>query len=248
MNSLKPFENPPLPVVKTNRVLGLIPARGGSKGVPRKNIRPLAGMSLLQRANSSAVESGVLDRIILSTDDPEIADHARSFGLEVPFLRPSDLAKDESPMIPVAISALTMLREKDNYVPDVLLLLQPTSPLRTPEHIRQAVGMLGDNDSVCSIIPVPKDFCPHYLMRIREDSFLDYFLPDGPSYTRRQDVPQAYKRDGTIFLTRVSVLLQQRSFYGKRCLPLFIKPEESLNIDTPEDWAEAEKKFASQKG
>jgi CMP-N-acetylneuraminic acid synthetase len=222
------------------RVLGLIPARGGSKSIPRKNLTPLAGKSLVQRAFDCAVGSGVVDRVVLSTDDPEIADAARAFGLEVPFLRPAEFARDESPMMDVAVHALTTLAGS-GYVPDALLLLQPTSPLRRPEHIREAVALLDGNDAVCSVYALPQGLCPHYLMKITDDGFLDFVLPEGARITRRQDVPPAYKRDGTIFLTRTPVVVQQRSFYGRRCVPLLIAPDEVLNIDDPAEWAEAER-------
>ncbi len=221
------------------KVLGLIPARGGSKGVPGKNVRPLAGRSLVERAYDSARASGVLDRIVISTDDAAIAAEARRIGLEVPFLRPPELAGDASPMIDVAVHALKSLAAV-GYEPEALVLLQPTSPLRTPAHIREALRLLDDRDAVCTVVPVPKDLCPHYLMKITENGYLDYFLPDGSRYTRRQDVPQAYRRDGTLFVTRASVILEERSFYGKRCAPYLLDPSESFNIDTPEEWAEAE--------
>lgn len=222
------------------RVLALIPARGGSKGVPGKNIRPLAGKSLTERAFDCARASRSLDRIILSTDDSAIADHARELGLEVPFMRPKQLASDTSPMIDVVLHACEALWTKEGYRPDAVLILQPTSPLRRPSHIRLAIEMLQDNDSVCSVVRLPKDLCPHYVMKIRDDGCLDFFLSDGRNYTRRQDVPQAYRRDGTIFLTRTPIIIEERSFYGSRCLPLKIDPTESLNIDTSDDWAAAE--------
>lgn len=222
-----------------NRILGLIPARGGSKALPRKNILPLCGKSLVQRAWECARDSEVFDRVILSTDDEEIASHGRSAGVEVPFLRPAALADDSSPMIDVAVHALDFLRESEGDIPDALMILQPTSPLRTPEHIRRAVRMLADHDAVCSVLPLPQDLSPYYLMKIREDGCLDFFMSDGARFTRRQDLPIAYRREGTIFLTRSEVILAQRSFYGARCKPMFMDASEVLNIDTPEDWEEA---------
>jgi CMP-N,N'-diacetyllegionaminic acid synthase len=225
------------------KVLGLIPARGGSKHVPNKNIRPLAGKSLIQRAFEGAVESGVVDRVILSTDSQQIAEVASDFGLQVPFLRPAELAGDETPMIDVALHALAVL-EEDGYTADVLLLLQPTSPFRRPEHIEEAARLIEMGDSVCSVTPLPKAWCPHYTMKITPEGYIDHFMPDGSRYTRRQDVPQAYARDGSIFMTRVTVLRSRRRFYGDRCLPIIIPFEETLNIDEPGDWEEAERRLA----
>lgn len=225
------------------KVLGLIPARGNSEGVARKNIAPLAGKSLVQRAFEVAAESGTLDRIILSTDDEQIAELGRQIGVEVPFLRPAELARAETPMIDVAIHALTFLNQK-GYQPDALLLLQPTAPLRRAVHIRVALRLLADNDSVCTVVPLPKDVCPHFVMKIGTDGFLSHFLPEGALYTRRQDVPQAYQRDGTIYLTKTKTIVEQRSFYGERCQPLVLDPSESLNIDEPSDWIAAEQRLS----
>ena len=224
------------------KVLGLIPARGESKGVARKNIKPLAGKSLVQRAFEVACEAEVLDRIILSTDDEQIAKLGREIGLEVPFLRPAGLARDDTPMIDVALHALKFLQDQD-YLPDALLLLQPTAALRRAVHIRVALRLLADNDSVCTVVPVPKDLCPHFVMKIGADGFLSHFLPDGANYTRRQDVPQAYQRDGTIYLTRTETIIKELSFFGQRCQPLILDTAQSLNIDEPSDWLEAERHF-----
>jgi CMP-N-acetylneuraminic acid synthetase len=225
------------------RVLALIPARGDSKAIPKKNVRPLLGKSLVERAFDCATAAGVLDRIILSTDSDEIAALGRGIGLEVPFLRPAEFARDESPMIDVVLHALRVLGE-GGYRPDAVMILQPTSPLRRPAHIRDAVALLLANpaaDAVCSVFPVPKEMCPHYLMKITDEGYVDFFMPDGGRYTRRQDVPQAWRRDGTIFLTRVPVLTEQRSFYGRRCLPVVLDANDIVNIDSPEDWLEAER-------
>jgi CMP-N,N'-diacetyllegionaminic acid synthase len=225
------------------KILGIIPARGSSQGIPGKNIKPLAGQSLIQRSFVCGESSGVLDRIILSSDSVEIIEHAKSIGLKAPFVRPAEFAAHNSAQIDVVIHALRTLAG-NGYHPDAVLLLQPTSPIRKPEHIQRAVELLGENDSVCTVIPIPKDHCPHYVMKITGEGFLDYFLPDGPNYTRRQDVPQAYNRDGTIFLTRTQVLLEEQSFYGKKCVPMPIPMEESLNIDEPADWERAENRFS----
>jgi CMP-N,N'-diacetyllegionaminic acid synthase len=224
---------------KVMKILGLIPARGGSKAIPGKNIKLLEGKSLIQRAYETARKSKYLDRIILSTDSNEIAEHAKSFGLEVPFIRPQEFAKDESPMIDAIVHTIETLK-KSGYLPDAVMLLQPTSPLRKAEHIDEAIELLKDNDSVCSVIEIPQDMSPHYVMKITADGHLDYFLPEGKNFKRRQDVPKAYKRDGTIFLTRTEVLLNEKNVYGKRCIPYFMDASLAINIDTPEEWKMAE--------
>jgi len=224
----------------------MVPARGGSKAVPDKNLRPLAGRTLIERTVECARLSGVLDRVVLTTDSPVIADLGRRVGLEVPFLRPPELARDDSGMMEVALHTISALAA-DGYTADALMVLQPTSPLRKPEHIQQAVELLAGNsraDAVCTVCPVPKDVCPHYLVKV-VDGWMDFFMPDGARYTRRQDVPQAWRRDGTIFLTRTSVLLEQRSFYGRRCLTLELSPDDVLNINETHEWEEAERRLTA---
>ena len=195
------------------RVLALIPARGGSKGLPGNNTRPLAGQSLIERATRCARQSGVVDRIVLSTDDPEAAAIARGCGADVPFMRPAALASDSAPMFDVVTHALDELA-RGGYIPDALLLLQPTSPLRQPRHITRALELLPGNDAVCSVVPLPPTHNPYYVMRIREDGALDNFLADGKRFTRRQDVPAAYVRDGTIYLSAIATIREQKSLYG----------------------------------
>lgn len=228
--------------MNSGRVVGIIPARRGSKGLPRKNVRLLEGKSLIQRAFESACEAGVLDRIILSSNDPAAETIARDIGLEVPFCRPESLAGDDAPMLGVLLHAVEELSRR-GAAPDAVLLLQPTSPLRTADHIRRAVAALPGHDAVCSVTPVPRHLCPHYVMRVTDDGLLDNFLPDGARYTRRQDVPPAYYRDGTIYLTRCDVLREQRTLYGRRCFPLVLSPEETLSIDDEADWRECERRL-----
>ena len=148
-------------------VLGLVPARAGSKGVPDKNIRPLAGRPLLAYTAAAALESGVLDRVILSTDSDAIADAGRAAGLEVPFMRPAQLAADDTPMLSVIRHALETLA-RQGWTADMLVLLQPTSPLRRPEHIRAAVALLLESgaDSAVTVVQVPPHMSPDYVMRI----------------------------------------------------------------------------------
>ena len=225
-------------------VLGLVPARGGSKGVPGKNVRPLAGHTLLEYTARAARESGVLDRVILSTDSPEIADAGRRAGLEVPFMRPAALACDDTPMLPVIQHALAETA-RSGWSPDVIVLLQPTSPLRRPEHIRDAVNVLRDTsaDSVVTVVEVPRHLSPDYVMRIDEGR-LKPFLPEGARITRRQDARPAYSRDGTVYAFRRATVERFGGIYGDDCRPLLIDANESLSIDSPADWDEAERVLA----
>ena len=230
----------PTPLV----VLGLVPARGGSKGVPGKNVRPLAGHTLLEYTARAARESGVLDRVILSTDAPEIADAGRRAGIEVPFMRPAALAGDDTPMLPVIQHALAETA-RSGWSPDVIVLLQPTSPLRRPEHIRDAVKVLRDTsaDSVVTVVEVPRHLSPDYVMRIDEGR-LKPFLPEGARVTRRQDARPAYSRDGTVYAFRRATVERFGGIYGDDCRPLLIEANESLSIDSPADWDHAERLLA----
>jgi len=225
----------------SSAVLGLVPARGGSKGVPGKNLRPLAGHTLLEYTSRAARESGVLDRVILSTDAPEIADAGRRAGLEVPFMRPASLAADDTPMLPVIEHALAETA-KHGWVPSIIVLLQPTSPLRRPDHIRDAVNLLRETnaDSVVTVVEIPRHLSPDYVMRI-DGGRLKPFLPGGQRITRRQDARPAYSRDGTVYAFRRSTLERWGGIYGDDCRPLLIDVRESLSIDTQDDWEQAER-------
>ena len=227
--------------MKVGSVLALIPARGGSKGLPGKNILPLAGQSLVARAAAAARESGVVDRMIVSTDSHEIADEARRAGVDVPFMRPAALAADDTPMLPVLRHAVETL-EAAGWTAEIIVLLQPTSPLRQPAHLRDAVTRLRESgaDSVVSVVEVPRHLSPDYVMRVVGDE-LKPFLPEGERTTRRQDARAAYVRDGTVYAFWRNTLMRHDSIYGSRCLPLIIPAEESVTIDVPADWAAAER-------
>jgi CMP-N-acetylneuraminic acid synthetase len=227
-------------------VLGLVPARGGSKGVPGKNVRPLAGRTLLEYTARAARESGVIDRVILSTDSPEIAEAGRRAGLEVPFMRPASLAADDTPMVPVIEHALAETAQ-GGWSPDVIVLLQPTSPLRRPEHIRDAVATLIETraDSVVTVNQLPLDRSPDYVLRI-ENGSLRPFLPEGARITRRQDARPAYYREGTVYAFWRTTLERFGGIYGDDCRPQLLQPGESLSIDTEDDWNEAERRLAAR--
>jgi CMP-N,N'-diacetyllegionaminic acid synthase len=225
------------------QVLALIPARSGSKGIPDKNIRTIGGSTLIARAARAASASGVISRTVLSTDSERIAEEGKRAGVEVPFLRPSSLAQDDTPMLPVIEHAVEFL-EHQGWRPDIIVLLQPTSPLRRPEHIRQAVERLRESqaDSVVTVVEVPRHHSPDYVMRIDEGRLVP-FLPEGERVARRQDARPAYVRDGTAYVFWRRTLAETRSIYGRRCAPLAVPADESLTLDTPADWKEAERRL-----
>jgi CMP-N-acetylneuraminic acid synthetase len=226
-------------------VLGLVPARGGSKGIPGKNIRPLAGRSLLEYVARAAVESGVVDRLVLSTDDRQIAIAGERAGLQVPFMRPAQLAADETPMLPVVEHAVAAL-EDAGWSPEIIVLLQPTSPLRRPSHVRSAVEALraSGSDSVVTVVELPRHLSPDYVMRI-DDGRLVPFLAEGHRITRRQDARPAFVRDGTVYAFWRRTLRETGSIYGHVCRPLVVPATESLTLDSEDDWAEAERRLAN---
>ena len=228
------------------RVLGVIPARGGSKGIPNKNLHPLAGRSLLAYTADAAARSRRLSRVVLSTDDHSIAEAGRALGLEVPFMRPADLALDTSPMLPVLQHALASLAA-GGWEPEMVVLLQPTSPLRRAQHVREAVALLRETgaDSVVTVVEIPRQLSPDYVMRI-DGGVLRPFLAEGARVTRRQDARPAYSRDGTVYAFRRDTLERYGTIYGEDCRPLIVDPSDSLSIDSPADWDAAERLLAAR--
>jgi CMP-N-acetylneuraminic acid synthetase len=220
-------------------ILGVIPARGGSKGIPNKNLAPLCGRPLLAYTADAVKASTRLTRTIVSTDDPLIAESARSLGLEVPFMRPAPLAVDEAPMLAVLQHAIDAM-ESNGFNTDIVVLLQPTSPLRRGEHIDAAIDWLQRvrGDSVVSVVEVPHQFNPASVMKL-EDGLLRPFL-DGPTATRRQDKPRLYARNGPAVLAVHARVIRQGSLYGNESWPLGMSVEDSIDIDTPSDLRLAE--------
>ena len=228
------------------RVLGLVPARGGSKGVARKNLRLLAGKPLLQYTAEAARQAKRLGRVLLSTDDPEIAEVGRRCGLWAPFLRPPRLAADDTPMFPVVVHALDWLEENGERF-DAVCLLQPTSPLRRAADIDGCIDRLVDTgaDCVVTVRPVPERFNPHWAYFLDDEGFLRLALGEREPIARRQELPRAYHRDGSVYVSRVSVIRQQGSLYGSRVLPYHADAAVSVNLDHEADWRRAEELLAA---
>ncbi len=221
-------------------VLALVVARGGSKGIPGKNLHPVAGRPLIEYTFDAAKNSRMLSRTILSTDSPEIAEAARRCSIEVPFLRPAELAADDSPVLDAAQHALSWLEPRESYLPDYVLLLQATSPLRTAKDIDAAIAMAfeGDLDAVVSVSAAEQH--PLLMKRLDENGCLAPFIESPLSQSRRQALPQAFAVNGAIYLVRRTVLLEMESWCPPGAGAYLMPAERSLDIDTPWDMRIAE--------
>jgi CMP-N-acetylneuraminic acid synthetase len=225
------------------KILGVITARGGSKGIPRKNIRPVCGKPLIAYSIETALQvRDRLYRIIVSTDDAEIADISRQYGAEVPFMRPPELAADKTPTLPVLQHAVRFVEEQNKVRLDWVLLLQPTSPLRTKDDILATLELaqLSGCDSVISVVQTP--IHPLFMKRIENSQLLSFseMLVEKEG-TRRQDAqPPAYVRNGAIYLTRRDVLMERNSIWGEFIRPYVMPPERSVNVDSELDLQLAE--------
>lgn len=234
-------------MVKKPEVLAVIPARGGSKGIPRKNIKLFAGYPLLAYSVAAGLQSELCTRVIVSTDDEEIAAVAREWGAETPFLRPAEFAADNSLDLPVFRHALTWLKENEGYVPDIVLQLRPTSPARPRTLVDDAVRLLMDHpeaDSVRGVVEAGEN--PHKMWRVDPASgYMHGLLKvdgiDEPYNAPRQKLPLIYWQTGHIDAIRPQrTFMTSDSMSGKNILPLFLDPAFTIDIDTPFDWVRYE--------
>ncbi|MEQ6123450.1 acylneuraminate cytidylyltransferase family protein [Pseudotenacibaculum sp. MALMAid0570] len=221
------------------KVLGVIPARGGSKGVPRKNIKDLKGKPLIGYTIDAALNS-ILDRVIVSTDDKEISEIANKLGVETPFTRPKDLASDTASSIDVAVHALNEMEKIDGVMYDAFMLLQPTTPYRASKDINLAIEKLqrSDADSVISVVDVEASH-PARMKYMRKGKLVDPPFCEAYENQNRQELEPMYIRNGAIYLTRRETLLK-KSYKGENCEGLIMPPERSVNIDTLSDFEYAE--------
>lgn len=221
-------------------VLALIPARGGSKGVPRKNIRPLGGKPLLAWSIEAAKAAPSVSKIIVSTEDEEIAEVAKKYGAEVPFMRPANLAEDATPDYPVCLHVLDALAAQGVY-PEFVAWLRPTAPLRTADDIEKALAILKATgaDSVRSVVASKAH---PYWMKTLDGDFLAPFVPgkDENTYTRRQALPPVYMLNGAIDITRSAVVRASGKIWGEKLAAYVMPQERSVDIDTLHDFETAE--------
>ena len=225
-------------------VLAVVPARGGSKSIPRKNIKLLGGYPLISYSIAAGLNARFVNRVIVSTDDEEIADIASSWGAEAPFQRPSELAQDDSPDLPVFQHALRWLSEHESYRPDIIVQLRPTSPFRPVDCVDRAVTALIENpsaDSVRAVVPSGQN--PYKMWRIDQTGAMKPLLPSEspePYNMPRQMLPLTYWQTGDVDVVRYTTIMDKNSMSGETIHPLALEPAYTLDIDTDNDWERAE--------
>ena len=222
------------------RVLGLVVARGGSKGLPRKNVLPLGSRPLIAWTVDAARGARALSRVIVSSEDAEILARAREAGGETPFVRPAAFATDTASSLEVALHALDWLAEHEGWHPDVLVLLPATAPLRRAHHIDAAVATLLADAALEAVVAVTEADYPPYWMLTAKNGRLAWLFPEGGRVDRRQDLPIALRPNGSIYAVRAGALREQRTFYPRVTAPYMMPREESVNVDTALDLTLAE--------
>jgi len=229
------------------RVLGLIPARGGSRGIPRKNVRLLGGKPLLQHTTEAALAARSLSRVVLSTEDEEIAAIGRDCGVDVPFMRPPDLAQDDTPTLPVVLHAMRWLEHAGERY-DAVCLLQATHPLRRPEHVDGCVELLERTgaDAAVTVRRVPPEYNPHWVYVADEAGHLRLASGAREPIPRRQELPLAFHREGSVYVARRDVVMDRHSLYGDCLMGYDLGSEPGVNIDDWDDWELAERLLAER--
>ena len=221
-------------------VLGVIPARGGSKGIPKKNIRPLCGHPLIYYTIKSAKESSVLSDFIVTTDDMEIKNISEHYGAKVPFMRPKELSGDKALAIPTIRHAVLFYEKIVGFMFDYIIMLQPTAPLRLAKDIDRAINILIDNnsDSIISVVNV-ENFHP-MKMKIINNNFLYDYVESKVENPPRQGLPEIYIVNGAIYAVKRDVFIKENTFKGEKCLPYVMESDDSINIDAETDFLIAE--------
>ena len=222
-------------------ILGLIIARGGSKGIPGKNIKDLAGKPLIAYTIEAALQSEYIDRVVVSTDDEEIARVSREYGAEIPFMRPAEYARDDTSSVDTVLHALKWLKNNEKYKPDLFLLLQPTSPLRDESDIDNSIKKLLEHKEADSLKSVCKaEESPYWMKKIDEQGYLKPFIEKESEIYRRQDLPDIYVSNGAIYLIQYDAFLNNKSFKTDKTIPFIMDNKKSVDIDLDYDWLIAE--------
>ena len=223
------------------KILGLIPARGGSKGIPKKNIKLLGKLPLIDYTFKAAKESKLITQIVISTDDEEIAIAAEISGFKPPFIRPEEFAQDTSTSLEVILHAIQYFESQHVYF-DAVCLLQPTTPFREKGSIDIAIQkfITSNSDCLISVLPIPHEFNPHWAFEENKNGLLTIATGEENIISRRQDLPKSYHRDGSIYITKTECI-KNGSLYGKSISYIESNPNFHVNIDINEDWEKAEK-------
>ena len=223
---------------KEKTILGIITARGGSKGLPRKNLKPLCGKPLIAWTIEQALASKYLDKVIVSTEDEEIAEISKQFGAEVPFMRPKELATDEAKSVDVALHSINFLESIGEHF-NIIVLLQPTSPLRTPEDIDKAIESFSENscESLVSVCEAPHSLFWSFDIK---GGYLEPFLGKEYLNKRRQDLPKLYLPNGAIYISTKDSIEKNRGFFPDNTHPYLMSPEQSIDVDTELEFKNAE--------
>lgn len=220
-------------------ILGIIPARGGSKGLPRKNIKHLCGKPLIAYTIEAAKESKLTDRVIVSTDDEEIAYISKKYGAEIPYLRPKELSSDSSPTIDAILHMIDYLEKSEGYRPDYILLLQCTSPLRDSKSIDESINRLITSEFDALVSVCEAEVNP-YWANVFDGDKLKHFIEEGKKINRRQDLPKVYRLNGAIYLIKTEVLKAYRTFEPDSLTGYIMDEYSSIDIDTELDFKIAE--------
>jgi len=218
------------------KVLAVIPARGKSKSIPRKNLKCLAEKPLIAYSIKAALQSGCLDRVIVSTDDEEIAEISRQYGAQVPFIRPNELAQDNTDTPSVIIHALDWLSQNENQSYDIVVTLQPTSPLRKAHHITEALNRFLSVEAESLVTVTQVEHPPYwYLVKSGKDFLVPFIKsPDGTDYLKynRQRFSVVFRPNGAIFITWTSTLQQKKTFYPEKLTYYIMEEKDSVDIDS----------------
>lgn len=223
------------------KILGLIPARGGSKGIPGKNIKVLGHQPLIAYPINDGLNAKYLNRVVVNTDSEEIAEVARNLGAEVPFIRPKELAMDNTPSIDVVLNSIEFFEQKGDFF-DAICLLQPTSPFKPKGFIDACIQKFQNSnaDSLISVLEVPHEYNPHWTFEMGLEGNLSIATGEQTLIPRRQELPRAFHRDGSVYISKVSLIKERKVLVGGKTVGIVSNKSYYANLDTLEDWQKAE--------
>lgn len=223
--------------MKKSKIIAIIPARGGSKGIPKKNIVKINGKPLISYSIDVAKKSKLIDRVIVTTDNDEIAEISKKYGAEIPFIRPSDLAEDHVPTYPVIRHTVKWLEENENYKPDLIVLLEPTFPLRTSDEVDRAIKTIqkdGKADSLRSVIEPFQN--PFKMWKIKDKYLTPLIETENDSFEQpRQTLDRIYWQNGHIYISRYDTIMKKGNIHGEKILPFILDEDKFIDVDTKKD-------------